>query len=58
MNRNVEIEMAEIVRDIIENGRAANQTELENEFEFSASEAGWTDEEIQAAIESPWFSQI
>lgn len=58
MNRNVEIEMAEIVRDVMDNGRAATQAELENEFEFAASEAGWTEEEIQAAIQSPWFSQI
>lgn len=58
MERNVEIEMAKIIRDVMENGRAATQSELENEFEFAASEAGWTDEEIKAAIASPWFPKI
>lgn len=57
-NRNVEVEMAKIIQDVIENGRAADQTELENEFEFAASEEGWTDEEIQTAVASPWFAQI
>ena len=58
MARNVEAEMADIIRTVIENGRAATQEELEVEFEFEAAEQGWTDEEIQAAIQSPWFPQI
>ena len=48
----------EIVQEVMENGRAVDQTELENEFLFTASEDGWTDEEIQEAIESPWFPTI
>ena len=55
---NIEAKMAKIIRTVIENGRAATQEELEVEFEFEAAEQGWTDEEIQAAIQSPWFPQI
>jgi len=58
MTRIVEMEMAEIVRCVMDNGRAATQIELENEFEFAASERGWTAEEIRRAIESPWFPEI
>jgi hypothetical protein len=58
MSRNVEVEMAELVREVMDNGRAADQTELESEFEFAATDAGWTNEEIQQAIASPWFPQI
>ena len=58
MARNVEAEMADIIRTVIENGRAATQEELEVEFEFEAVNRGWADEEIQAAIQSPWFPQI
>jgi len=52
MNAN---EISKIVSEIVENGRAVNNTELENEFEFSASEAGYGDDEIKEALESPWF---
>jgi hypothetical protein len=52
MNAN---ETTKIVKSIIENGRAANNDELQNEFEFEASEKGFNDDEIKAALESPWF---
>jgi hypothetical protein len=52
------LSMREIVNEIVENGRASTQEALENEFEFEASEQGWTDEKIKAAIDSPWFPQI
>ncbi len=55
MSKNVEQEMAEIVRTVMDNGRAASQEELEAEFDFEASEQGWTDEEIKKAVDSPWF---
>ena len=48
----------EIVQEIVENGRATDQTELENEFSFTASEDGWSDEKIREAIDSPWFPTI
>jgi predicted transcriptional regulator len=48
----------EIVTRIIENGRVATNEELEVEFEFDASEQGWTDEKIKAALESTWFPWI
>jgi len=50
--------VTEIVREIMENGRAADQTELENEFLWTASEDGWTDERIKRAIADPLFPQI
>lgn len=56
--RNVEVEMAEVIRTVMDNGRAATQVELEGEFEFEAGEQGWTDEEIRRAIASPWFPTI
>jgi hypothetical protein len=52
MNTN---ETTEIVTSIIENGRAANNDELRNEFEFEASEKGFSDAEIQEALSSEWF---
>ena len=52
MNTN---ETTQIVTSVIENGRAANNDELRNEFEFVATEAGFSDDEIKAALESPWF---
>ena len=36
MYRNVEVEMNAILEDVIENGRAESQSELENEFAFAA----------------------
>lgn len=48
-------ETTHIVTSIVENGRAANNDELSHEFEFAASEAGFSDDEIKAALESPWF---
>lgn len=54
-SRNVEQEMIEIVRIVMDNGRAQTQEELEGEFDFEAIEQGWTDEEIEQAINSPWF---
>lgn len=45
----------EIAQKIIENGRATNNEELENEFEFEAAEQGWAEEEISEALLSPWF---
>lgn len=48
----------EIAQEIMENGLATTQEELENQFEYFAREAGWSDEEIKAAIESPWFPRI
>ena len=51
-------DFADVARTVMENGRAANQAELKNEFEFEASEQGWTDEEIQEAINSPFFPVI
>lgn len=50
--------MPQIVRQLIENGRASTQEELIAEFEFEASEKNWSIEEIRAAIKSPWFPQI
>lgn len=55
MDENRKPTINQIVIDIIENGRAANNTELENEFEFSASEAGYIEDEIKEALKSPWF---
>lgn len=52
MNAN---QTAKIVSEIVENGRAANNDELRNEFEFEASEQGFNDDEIQEAMNSPWF---
>ena len=52
MNEN---EITKNASEIIANGRAATNTELENEFEFAASEAGYSDEEINEAFKSPWF---
>mgnify|MGYP006921388727 FL=1 len=48
-------ETTKIVASIIENGRAANNDELRNEFEFEASEKGFSDAEIQEALSSEWF---
>ena len=47
--------MAEIVERIVANGAAATNEELEIQFEFYATEDGWTDQEIQEALNSPWF---
>lgn len=55
---NVEQEMAEIIRTVNDNGRASNQEEFENEFEFEATEQGWTPEQVKEAIDSPWFPQF
>lgn len=46
---------ATIVTRIINDGRAANNEELINEFEFDAAEAGMTDSEIEDALNSNWF---
>jgi len=51
-------DFAKIVSTVIDNGLAATQVELENEFEFEATQQGWTDEEIKEAIDSPWFPSI
>lgn len=48
----------QIAEEIISNGNAATNTELENEFEFAASEEGYSDDEIKAAIASPWFPKM
>ena len=48
-------ETTKIVTSIIENGRAANNDELRSEFEFEASEKGFSDDEIQEALSSEWF---
>ena len=45
----------EIILRIIEDGLVENNTELENEFVFAATEAGCSDEEIRDAMASPWF---
>jgi hypothetical protein len=47
--------MNEIATRIIENAEASTNEELENQFEFYATEDGWTEEEIKVALESPWF---
>lgn len=47
--------MNEIATRIIENGTAATNEELENQFEYAASEDGWTDDKIKDALVSPWF---
>jgi len=48
-------DFAALVTEIMENGRANSQEELENEFEFLATEREWTEEEIRAALGSDWF---
>lgn len=50
----------EIIKTITENGRltTGTQEELENEFEFEASEQGLSDSEIQEAIVSGWFPNL
>ena len=58
MNRNTDQEMVQIVNTVMENGRAASQKELVIEFEFEATEQGWEEEEIEAAIKSPWFPKF
>lgn len=48
----------EILESIFSNGRVsqdAGWAEIENEFDFEASEQGWTDQEIKEAISSDWF---
>jgi len=45
----------QIVTSIIENGRVTSNDELRHEFEFVATEAGFSDDKIKAALESPWF---
>jgi hypothetical protein len=45
----------QIVNEIVENGRATNNEELENEFIFEATEAGFSDDEIADALNSEWF---
>lgn len=44
-------EAARIIRTIIENGRPATV----EEFEFSASEQGWSQGQIDAVKGSPWL---
>lgn len=51
-------DFAPIVKRIMENGIAKTNQELQNQFEFFAGEAGWSDEEIQQALNSPWFPSI
>lgn len=51
-------EATKIVARIVENGRAANNEELKNEFEFDASNAGFNNEEIEDVLKSPWFPWI
>jgi hypothetical protein len=53
--------LREILEEIFDNGRvtsSSSQEELINEFEFSATENGWSDEEIKNAISSEWFPQL
>lgn len=45
----------DIVKRIIQDGRAQDNTELEIEFTFDAQELGWDDDYIAAAMQSPWF---
>lgn len=44
-----------IVAGIVENGLATNNTELEIEFSFAASELGWTQEQVWHELENCWF---
>lgn len=48
----------QIVSRIVENGRASTNEELENQFEFDANEAGYSDDEIKNALASKWFPWI
>ena len=48
-------ELGPVVRDITENGMAADNTDLEIQFEYVASERGWSDEDIKLALKNPWF---
>ncbi len=53
--RGKEMTAAEIITLIVGDGLVSSQETLETEFELEASDQGWSDEEIQAAIKSPWF---
>jgi len=52
--------MVQIMQDLYDNGIITAETsreEINGEFEFAATENGWTDEEIKEALESPWFPE-
>jgi hypothetical protein len=49
---------APIVQQIIENGLVQSDEELKNQFEFFAGEVGWSDDEIEQALKSPWFPSV
>lgn len=48
----------QIVNEIVESGEARSNDELENLFDFAASEAGYSDGQISEAKKSPWFPWI
>lgn len=51
-------DFAPIVQRIMENALAATDEELAEQFQFFADEQGWSDEEIKAALASPWFPSL
>jgi len=59
--RNRKMSMREILENIFDNGRVtpdSSQNELEEQFDFEATENGWSIKEIKEAIKSQWFPSL